>query len=71
MILVTSLIVVVALGRQMVIVDYFVELLDSFVELLDFICCAIGSWKLSAVVGVDCVACATATPSSRWQIKTC
>ena len=34
MILVTSLIVVVALGRQMVIVDYFVELLDSFVVLL-------------------------------------
>ena len=35
MILVTKLIVVVALDRQMVILGYFVELLDSFVVWLD------------------------------------
>ena len=61
MILVTRLIVVVALGRQMVILDYFVELLDSFVVLLDMLelsgdvglIGAILCWCLLLVVDLD------------------
>ena len=55
MILMIRLIVVVALGRQMVILGYFVELLDSFVVLLD-------SFVVLLVIEVEATPAAAAPP---------